>query len=477
MAGPWEKYAAPSQAQGPWQKYGAPAPTQPQPASDAGVWERNTLLPREVNSATGESRLAMPGIIQGPMDAAIDLATLPGDVMTGKVDPMSSEGIARAAGGAATVMMPGVSGMAGKTLAPLAKSVGDQLVEAAASSTARSLPTLAKAIPQPLSVAGARVAAKSAFKAAEDTGAIVSKPAMEALSTSMRKFADDEGLILPSGEMVDVFPKVRGAYKALDEFTAAPMSIKSAMVLQKHLRRVAKSTDPEEARLGAIMMDRFEDFMTNAKPEAFSAGDGKKAVEAWMKGKSEWARFKRGEMVLDAITSAQSKAHKFSGSGFENSLRREFDKIADNPRRMRYFDADEKAFIEAVRQGTPIANALRGLGKAAPTGIVSTVLSALAGYGIGGPFGAAAMLGVGAGARHLATAETKKSADEALQFVLGARPETKAPVSAIPKAVPKWAAPVGNAYGRATDATIFDDAGQDINRTDLRRRIGTTISM
>lgn len=453
----------------------APQQQPAMPTADQGQWERNTILPREVNTATGESRWAVPGMLQAPIDAF----NLPGDVLTGKVDPMSNEGIARAAGAAAVLANPAGPLYKQPAALPIARTVGDKLVETAASAGAKALPRLpvANGIGTPLTVAGAKLSAKTAFKTAEDTGAVVGQQAMGALNSKMKEFAAKEGLVLPSGQMVDVFPKVRGAYKALDEFTAAPMSIKSAMVLQKHLRTVAKSTDPEEARLGSMMMDQFDEFMANLKPEAFAAGNGKKAVKEWMTAKTEWARFKRGETVLNAITAAQGKAHKFSGSGFENALRTEFDKIASNPRKIRYFSEEEKAFIEAVRQGKPLANALRGLGKAAPTGIVSTVLSGLAGYGIGGPWGALAMLGVGGVSRKLATDQTKKSAEEALQFVLGARPAAKAaPMSRLPQPVPGWNSPMWNGVAREIGAQPggpVDATG--LSRDDLIRRLGPTI--
>jgi len=84
-------------------------------AADSANWERNILLPREVNKTTGESRLAMPGIVQG----AIDAFMLPGDVYAGKVDPMSDEGIARGLG-FATTFGPGALGM-GRIRAPIPK--------------------------------------------------------------------------------------------------------------------------------------------------------------------------------------------------------------------------------------------------------------------------------------------------------------------------------------------------------------------
>lgn len=463
MAGPWEKYGGQQAAQaGPWQKYAAPA----QPKAEDGQWERNVLLPREVNTATGESRLAMPGIIQGTIDAGVDAFNLPGDVLTGKVDPMSDEAIARSAGAAALVTMPGTAGVAQKAGARLAPEIA---------TAAKELAPAAAEAAVPMTVKGAQAASKAGYKAVEKSGAVVGQDALNILAHDFRQFAADEGLVLPSGKMVSDFPKVRTGLDAVEEFAQAPLNMKSAMTLQRQLRRAAKSTDPEEARLGAVMLDKFEDYMTALPDNAFVGGNGPQAVKAWGQAKSDWATFRKGQTLDDAITTAHRKAAKFGGSGFENALRNEFDKLAGNERKMRFFTKEERDLITAVAQGTPIANALRQAGKFAPTGVVGTTLSGLAGYGMWGLPGAAITLGVGGMARNAATKQTKKAADEALQFVLGNKPQ--ASTSRLPRGAPRGGLMGINAGLRAYDATAMEAGGGDITRSDLLRRIGTTISM
>lgn len=436
-----------------------------QPKAEEGQWERNVLLPREVNTATGESRLAVPGIIQGAADAAVDAFNLPGDVLTGKVDPMSDEGIARSAGAGALMVMPGAPGVgqAAARLAPEMVTVAKTV-----------LPDVAKGA-APMTVKGAQAAAKANYKAVEKSGAVVGQDALNLLNHDFKQFAVDEGLVLPSGKMVADFPKVRTALDAVEEFSAAPLNMKSAMTLQRQLRRAAKSTDPEEARLGAVMLDKFEDYMTALPDNAFVGGNGPQAVKAWGQAKSDWATFRKGQTLDDAITTAYRKAAKFGGSGFENALRNEFDKLAGNERKMRFFSREERALIAAVAQGTPIANALRQAGKFAPTGVVGTTLSGLAGYGMWGLPGAAATLGIGGLARNAATKQTKKAADEALQFVLGN--QKAAPRSRLPQGAPQGGLMGINAAGRAYGGAAFEQGGGDVTRSDLRRLIGTTISM
>jgi hypothetical protein len=68
------------------------------------TWERGNLLPIEKSSA-GDVRPAVPQVLLDLWDAL----TLPGDVFTGKVDPMSDEGIGRAAAFPAQISMPGLA--------------------------------------------------------------------------------------------------------------------------------------------------------------------------------------------------------------------------------------------------------------------------------------------------------------------------------------------------------------------------------
>ena len=48
-----------------------------------------------------------------------------------------------------------------------------------------------------------------------------------------------------------------------------------------------------------------------------------------------------------------NRAAQFSGSGFENALRTEFRNLAQNPKRLRGFSAEEQAAIRRVARGGP----------------------------------------------------------------------------------------------------------------------------
>lgn len=109
----------------------SPKPPEYQPTDGdllaTGHWTRGALAPVLRDEQTGELRLAWP-------QAALDLAsavTLPGDVAAGKVDPMSEEGIGRAA-------LFGMAFAGGNTAAPAKIAAGEVPLAVARSAAPKS---------------------------------------------------------------------------------------------------------------------------------------------------------------------------------------------------------------------------------------------------------------------------------------------------------------------------------------------------
>jgi hypothetical protein len=163
------------------------------------------------------------------------------------------------------------------------------------------------------------------------------------------------------------------------------------------------------------MIDDIDDYIANLGPGDISAGNATQANSALREARSLWARASKGEVVEDLIERADIRASQFSGSGKENAIRTEFRNLVMNPRRLRVFTEAEKDVLRRVAKGGPVENALRMIGKLAPTGIVSGALSPALGAMIGGTVGAptvgAATLPVtGFLARQAATAMTARNA-------------------------------------------------------------------
>src|SRR5690606_18202419 len=161
---------------------------------------------------------------------------------------------------------------------------------------------------------------------------------------------------------------------------------------------------PDEARIASIMKDALDDFVQRLRPGDVLAGDPIKGASALKVARDLWARGSKADAIENLIERARNRAGQFSGSGYENALRTEFRAFVRNRRNLRGFTADERAALQRVARGGPIENALRYLGKLAPTGIVSAALSGGAGAAMGGPVGAAALPALGFLARQGATA-------------------------------------------------------------------------
>ncbi len=117
MAGPWEKYSTP-EATGPWQRYDAQPqePTQ-EPGLESGVTGHLKSLARTVASLPparvpdwvpliGGYQPSAASMVHGAYEGAKSGVTLPGDVYSGKVDPLSDEGIKRSMDLATTAVLP-----------------------------------------------------------------------------------------------------------------------------------------------------------------------------------------------------------------------------------------------------------------------------------------------------------------------------------------------------------------------------------
>jgi hypothetical protein len=122
-----------------------------------------------------------------------------------------------------------------------------------------------------------------------------------------------------------------------------------------------------------------------------------------------YANSRKSELVQKTLEDAKRKAPNFSASGYENAIRTEFRHIATNTEKMALFNATERAAIDNIAKGGFGANALRFLGRFAPTGPVTGALHAL---GIQGAWGSPLALGAAvtasgatgaarAGARHI----------------------------------------------------------------------------
>ena len=209
-------------------------------------------------------------------------------------------------------------------------------------------------------------------------------------------------------------PRATRVMELMTSSADAPAKLQNLQILRRQFGAAAKSAEPDERRLGALAVEKLDDFVEN------SAGELGGVLK---EGRQLWARMRKAELIEETIAKASTRA-----SGVESGLRNEFSKLYRNKKLMRGFSEPEKNAIKSVFEGTVGRNTLRILGGLSlGEGQRRNVLSALVGGGVGmaamGPGGGMAGLAgpaiVGGISQKLAEAGTKRRAQLARAVAAG----------------------------------------------------------
>ena len=200
---------------------------------------------------------------------------------------------------------------------------------------------------------------------------------------------------------------------ALDEMTQAgiPKDFNELSTLRKFIQGAQKSADPDERRLATILKDDFDNYVSNI-PESSVVGGSKQGLADWKQARDTYAKLSKSEVFTDMLENATLDKSKFSMSGVENSLAQQLRQLAKNDKKMRLFTADEQEAIKKAAKGGVGQNALRFVGKFAPTSAVSSIPALLA-TSVSGPVGlaaTAASMGARVGATQMRKSDVNKLA-------------------------------------------------------------------
>lgn len=227
--------------------------------------------------------------------------------------------------------------------------------------------------------------AKDAYDAAEQAGVIIKPAGLQQLSTDVKADLADFGY------HPDLQPRIAVVLKELDRVGQGNTTLKGVDVLRRIADGARKSQDPTEKALGNKIINKIDDFVDNIRPADVVAGDPLKGAGALKQARSLWSRVSKNERLLEAVKSAERRAASSgSGGNVENATRQNIRKLLEKGRG---FTTDEKAAMEEIISGSLGQNTLRLVGKLAPTGVVSGILSGGAGVGLLGPVGVALPVG------------------------------------------------------------------------------------
>jgi len=271
----------------------------------------------------------------------------------------------------------------------------------------------------------------SKFEAVKGSDAVIRPASVEQMAKDIKTELLNQGKHPLSEGQAGVF----NALDRLEAMGAAPGGVtpKDMEVIRKNL--VDLKTNPASGPTAKMATDAFMTKYSNFGQNDLLNGNNpfpilKDAVGDWAAGKRSNAV--TGKVDLAALNAGTAG----SGANEDNALRQAIKQLArpinntNVPAAKRLgFNDQEVDAVKRAAMGTPVGNAMRWLGKAAPTGAVSGAMSSGAGGMAAGPVGAIALPAVGYIAKKIGDLSTKKAV-EALDNLVRSRSPLAAQVAA-----------------------------------------------
>jgi hypothetical protein len=463
MEGPWEQYS--SAEAGPWDAYKVPSAEAP---SSVGVGEDLLGAAKTVPGRIAASVLGLPGdlyhlglralgdnltprsnygseAIRESLGSDYEAKTEPGRLLQKAADFAPAiiggpEGLALKLG--TRVAAPAIASEAGRVVAgPYGEVAGALLGTGGATAGARKFQEMVAAKRAGASLPTGEQLLETGskqFDQARNMDVVVKPDFVQKTAADMRAALKD--FDPEDANVKDVFRKIDRLDNLAPNIPGLPpvaVAMNEVENVRKQLSKLRMSTDAstrEAAKRAQEVLTRNQMALTAADAVA---GDAPLYAKTLQEAVGNYGAGKRSAVVTGkqdlAILNAGTAG---SGANDDNALRQAMKQIArplnntNVPAGKRLGFNDQE--IEAARQaamGTPFGNTARYVGKLAPTGSVSGVLSAGAGYGAAGPLGAVALPAVGYLAKKIGDMSTK-SAVKSLDFLVRSRSPLAAQVAA-----------------------------------------------
>jgi hypothetical protein len=268
-----------------------------------------------------------------------------------------------------------------------------------------------------------RKAATKAYEEAEQLGGEVTPDQFTNLTYRLATKMDDARF------NPVLHPRVE---RALNTFTVeatqgAPVSLNRLDTLRRVTARAAASSSPDEQRLGRIATEEIDSFIRESMPEA--------SVAALEKARDLWTKMSRSKQIEQLILKASRSSKEPSAA-----LRQQFQRLADNERKLKTFAPAEQELIKKIANGSLPVTVLEGAGTLAPPRIneLGTLAGRFGAAGYGAAFGTGFVLnplitsataGAGYASRTLANQMARVQAQ---RLALQARTGTPTPI--VPQA-------------------------------------------
>jgi hypothetical protein len=198
---------------------------------------------------------------------------------------------------------------------------------------------------------------------------------------------------------------------------AKGVAMNDVELIRKQLTTLKTSQDASVREAARRAISSLQESQTALTPAQVINGDAGTYTKLMSDAIGNWAAGKRSNIVMGKVALGElNSATAGSGANDDNALRQAFKQLARpvnndiTPKWQRLgFNKQEGAAIERVARGSLGGNTARYLGKLAPTGSVSGVLSGGAGFAAAGPMGAIGLPAAGYIAKKIGDLSTKRA--------------------------------------------------------------------
>ena len=357
-------------------------------------------------------------------------------IVMGTTGGLGSQVAQEAVGEEAGPVAKGVAGIAGGL-------AGGVIPAATAGLARRTFGTVAPAPGVPTAEETKR-AAQRAYKSAEESGVIFTPGAAKRLREDVVEQLSDFGYN-PGNQ-----PGTANVLKEIDRIQDNVFAFKELENIRKQAMRVGGLANESDRAAARKIVNSIDDLVKSprvgtsildhdviAGPVAQSIGikaDVQTAAQQISEARAAWSRLMKHGEITDAIERAKANAATAgSGSNLENTMRQALKSVMLNKEATRNFTPDEMKALKSAVEGDLIQNTLRFFGKAAPTGIVSGILSGGGGAAVLGPVGAIGVPAAGYLSKRAADQMEREKAQRLLDLILSGGRASNLPSASTPR--------------------------------------------
>ncbi|WP_299847727.1 hypothetical protein [uncultured Roseovarius sp.] len=207
------------------------------------------------------------------------------------------------------------------------------------------------------------------YNAGKARGAIASAEDAQGLAADVAETLKREGVMRADGSLITRDPDAKRILDELQDLGRFGLDGNQVKPVRELFSGAASDASPARARIGKILLDKFDDFVGQRAPE-------------YRQGDELYRRAKKTEAVDQMIDVADT-------SDTANALRREFQKADRNQIKGKLggMTSDEITAMQRVARGSRMENTARAVGRSAPSSVSGAMFTG------GVPFASASMAG------------------------------------------------------------------------------------